>query len=188
MIDLPCLQRSLFALPLFALPLFALPLLLVTGCAGLMMSVDERSGSNANVTLAPGAVVAVSSPTVANGLDGVVSESFGSGAEFALDLQKAMIAALVANGVPAVAGDSAAGGTLAIHITEFSSGSGAARVWLSGSGVGDSALEGEASLIPPQASGCSSSARRAPCQAPAKVATRPGTTSPTSSQPWPTRS
>jgi len=139
MINLPHLQRSLFVLPL----------LFVTGCAGLMMSVDERSGSDANVSLAPGATVAVSSPTVADGLDGVVSKSFGSGAEFARELQKAMIAALVANGVAAVAGDSAAGGTLAIHITEFSSGSGAARVWLSGSGVGDSALEGEASLTTP---------------------------------------
>ena len=139
MIDLSCLQRTLLVLPL----------LFVTGCAGLMMSVDERSGSDANVVLAPGAAVAVSSPTVASGLDGVVSESFGSGAEFAREMQKAVIAALAAKGVAAVAADSAPGGTLAIHITEFSSGSGAARVWLSGSGIGDSAFEGEASLTTP---------------------------------------
>jgi hypothetical protein len=117
---------------------------LLTGCAGLMMSVRDKDGSNAEIALTKGDSVVVALPRIAGPAATRVVEASLSADQLATSIQEDMIAALAERGVRATAGISGEN-TLRITVTQFASGSGAARAM--GFGVfGDSKLDGEAIL------------------------------------------
>jgi len=123
------------------------PFVLVSGCAGLMMDVDDRPGSDSAVVLAAGSSVRVAAPTMTDEVRGALPEGYRNGRLESL-LQADLVRALTERGVSASAGDDG-DSVLKVRVTDFSSGSGAARMFLSGSGIGDSKLNGTAILITP---------------------------------------
>ncbi|MCA8962908.1 MAG: DUF4410 domain-containing protein [Planctomycetes bacterium] len=118
-----------------------------TGCAGLIMSVSDRNGSNESVRLQPGESVGVPTPTVSPEIAKGLAQAGLTESQFAGKIQDELVRQLKDRGVAAHAGPD--GSTLKIHITRFTDGSGAARFLLSGSGIGDSKLDGSAILSTP---------------------------------------
>lgn len=127
---------------------FALTLLLGS-CASMMMTVNDRSGSDESVHLTAGNQVAVALPSLATTLDEGVTDAFGSSMLFGKALQTSLVLAFERAGVSAHPGDQGRDGTLKVHITAFGEGSGAGRFFLPGTGIGDSSLDGVATLVTP---------------------------------------
>src|SRR5690242_11118074 len=112
---------------------------LCSGCASLMMHVTDVDDAHASLRLKKGDTVAVAAPSV----DGLIEDK-QEAAEFAGQLRQHIVAELKEEGVTA---DDHSDTKIQVKVTRYETGCGFCRGFFPVFGLGDSYVDGEASLV-----------------------------------------
>ena len=113
--------------------------LVCSGCASLMMHVTDVDDAHASVHLKKGDAVAVSAPSVE-----IVIEDKKEGADFSSRLREHMVSELKGQGVTS---DDHSDTKILVKVTKYETGCGFCRGFFPLFGLGNSAVEGEATLV-----------------------------------------
>lgn len=123
--------------------------LFLTGCASLMVSVNDKDESTKEIKLASGSTVNVLLPTIKEELSKEIASAGFTNASFKEEIRKTLIKELTSRGIKAVSADAAESNYISMNVYRFERGIGFFR-WFTFFGLGDSFLSVNVTLSIPE--------------------------------------